>query len=135
MNEQTEQALAEMLDKINNGIDSASSFTLEQLPDVLNQLLFFKTVYHGLLTVVGCVIMIACIWLFVWSLIEHKNKKPWTKEHSFDLASGQYVGVVCGSGIGSLFSIMIFSVNLYYLLMVTLAPKIYLIEYAISLKG
>ena len=46
MNEELQKALAELLSKANNGIDAAGGFIEAELPEVISQLLMWKTAYN-----------------------------------------------------------------------------------------
>ena len=56
MNEQLQEALAELLGKANNGIDTAGNFLASELPEVIQQLLM----WHGVKSLTLCFLVLLC---------------------------------------------------------------------------
>lgn len=61
MNEELQKALGELLQKTSNGIDNASGFLTEQIPDVVQQLLTWHATYSLALSVMCLVLLFIAI--------------------------------------------------------------------------
>jgi len=120
MNEQLQQALATIIGKTMQGVDSSISFLSAEIPDVIHQLLVFKLAQ-------ACVLLVmAIIYLIAWSVFSYRSFKH-------DWHEGiQMVTVFAGGAVAVTSAISLF-INGGVALQIWLAPKIYLIEYAASL--
>ncbi len=130
------EALATLLGKFNQGVDASISFLSEQIPDVIQQLLFWKFAESLAFCFLGiCCIVLAFVIsrkLHKWgsSVIEgektryHPNARIVYEDHPFPV-------------IGQLIPVTLFLIGLCHLninwLKIWLAPKIFLIEYAAAL--
>ena len=126
MDEQLQKALAEIIGKVNGGIDGAASFMSAQIPDVVNQLLTWYAAKSAIMCLLAVILMIA--WLFA----EHYAIKALRSNGAdFDTWTIGY-GL-----IGSIARIVPVYFVAQYLnfdwLQIWLAPKIWIIEYAASL--
>lgn len=120
MNEELQKALAEIL---NSAID-AKDFLLSEMPDVINQLLWWHGVKSGLLCLFGAVIL-----LMVYNIsmrIHNKIKNKYWDETV-------YLAVAFIGGLVSVIATFEL-INLDWL-QILIAPKLYLIEYAAKLVG
>lgn len=139
MNEQLQQALANILGKTLDGIDTATAFVQAELPDVVQQVLTWYAVKGVFLFVVGLIIIsvaiIAPVKLLPWASKQRADGAEWTKYNgSSFITSGYYDGfapVVITLSLISLMSGMVM-INLDWL-QIWIAPKIWLIEYAADL--
>ena len=130
MNEQLQQALAAILNKTMAGVEAGSSFLQAELPEVIQQLLMWKLVEAGMLTVAS-VTAIACSALFV---------RAYSKADAGSVLKGyddfpSFLGLA-GISAGLCASVLaIVGLARYPLAaaQILVAPKIYLIEYAASL--
>ena len=126
MNEQLQNALAEILGKTLNGIDAASSFVVAELPDVIQQLLVWYAVKSFIFTIVG---------VLMWSLpfISYRKLNEW---HKKDKVLDKDLFIDVGFPVALIFSaVFCMSWFLFDLdwLQIILTPKIWLIEYASEL--
>lgn len=143
MNEQLQQALAEIIKRATTGIDSATAFLATEMPDVVYQLLLWYGVKSALLCVSGITILV----LFVWFLNKYCGKgkvksyysngsikeleQTFTHNEYGSLHGGIFVVVFLGSVVVSITGLFIFS-NMDWL-QILIAPKIWLIEYTTML--
>jgi len=118
------EALQAILEKTLTGIDASVSFLSAQLPDVIQQLLWWKFTEHltyfiiGLLIIIGYVVGVVKVYRRVYDE-EYKAMVALTS-----LFFGVLVSLLC-----------VCILNLTWL-QILIAPKVYLIEYAASLvKG
>jgi hypothetical protein len=103
----------------------AKDFAIEQAPDVIQQLLVWKTCYHVVYLVLGAAMLLSLI-----KMIPVCNKAWKDPKNTSDFVGvGSTLYVACIGFIGFL----VFFYHLEKLLQITLAPKIWLIEYAASL--
>ncbi len=125
MNEQLQNALAEILGKTLNGIDAASSFVVAELPDVIQQLLTWYAVKGFIYMLIG---------VFIWSLpfISYRRLNKWHKER--DGYNDLFLEVAMPVSLISLLVLCVSGslINLDWL-QIMIAPKIWLIEYASEL--
>jgi len=78
MDEQLQTALADLISKANEGIDSASGFLASELPDVIYQLLLWYGVYSAVMCFFGIIFVIACYKVIKWSVTG--SRLEWHKE-------------------------------------------------------
>ena len=122
------QSLATVLQKATEGVEAGVGFLSAQLPDVIHQLLLFKLVW-------GVAVIVIFTSLFVVLLkvskhfIEKANGDKWINVFPGLLAVvSAAVTVVVG-----LIGIFVTIASIKTVLMIWLAPKIYLIQYAAEL--
>lgn len=153
MNEELQNTANEVLRGILENAASAKEFLLEQAPDVVNQLLWWKgvesAIYFLILVALAVIPLISIRRINNHILTRRKeaiearkNKEPWTcfqgdarssiASHEFDIA----VGVPSWLGFLLLIPSLIFTCialdNIDWL-QILIAPKLYLLEYAASL--
>ena len=150
MNEELQKALGALLNKANNGIETAGEFLASELPDVIQQLLM----WHGVLNLskaIAAVLILFFIMFCARKVIKRFPKKPPEKDGSenwaYDITRYPSVGdSVSLSGLGFavgvtllmlatvLFSISLALFNVEWL-QIWIAPKVWLIEYAAKLAN
>lgn len=121
MNDELQKALAVMLQKTTQATEAGTAFLQAELPEVIRQLLMWKAVQSFIVFIVALTI---CIYL---SRLSRKFFRE-HKEHSYD--SKDMLSFF--SGVGAFFSFIVAMVSTSWL-MILIAPKVYLIEYAASL--
>lgn len=125
MNEQLQNALAEILGKTLNGIDAASAFFFSELPDVIQQLLTWYAVKGFITMLIG---------LFVWYIpfVSYKKLNARYKNKCGYKNFGDDVGIPV-----LFISLLVLLISLellnFYWLQILLAPKVWLIEYSSNL--
>ena len=120
MNEELQKALGELLSKANNGIDAASGFLVVELPEVIQQLL----VWHSLKSCIYGVLFTFVLATSVYGL--YRAIKACAV--NADYFPGVLAGLV-SSSVCALITFKFFSVAL----MIWVAPKVWLLEYAAQL--
>lgn len=125
MNEQLQNALTEILNKANSGIDAGVGFLSDQIPDVIHQLLVWKAVMSGLSMITAIITFSAISYVYVKFF---RVVSRWSKEGElFDHPEAMFA-------IFGLFLYLIpFGLFSLDWLQIWLAPKIYLVEYAAQL--
>ena len=121
------------VDAVVNAGNKAVGFVIDQLPDVIQQLILYKAVWHGFMALLFISMVVLPIVVWVKSF----------KKAKVNLSEGKYPHDEGFSG-GMLFSIRVsfltvvpsFFLSIYHIksfLLVTLAPKVWLLEYAAHL--
>lgn len=139
----TERILA-VTEYIENGIRTGGEFISEQTPLLVNEILTYYTIHHGFLVFLGLAIMLFCPYFAFRKFalgIKIKNYRDLDKEsQEYKKLKKMYfsdVEVLCSSFTILLFlslvGLIIFFSNIFDFLKVTLAPRLYLIEYLADL--
>ncbi len=119
MNEEAQKILVDLLKKATDGIDSAVTFSQQQIPDVINQLLVWNAVSSAITQAICTVITIIIVTVCV---------KVWRKSYDDDaITLATFL-----SFAACVITIPVFFCNFDWL-KIWIAPKLYLIEYAASL--
>ena len=125
MNEQLQNALSGLLTKTMEGVETASTFLVAELPDVVYQLLL----WYGVRSIVETVLAISCV-LFYIKL--EKKLYPFIKgkcDKSYDSDFAFYFGYL---GMGSIPRAILLAVAYKHMsldwLQIWIAPKIWLLE-------
>jgi len=137
MNEQLQQALVKVITQATDSIEAGVSFLTGQIPDVISQLLQWKLLSASL-TVALSLAVIVITFLFVKVMM----KKPEPGEENFfwdyygapgsgrhDMTFPSFLISIIGPCVILIATAVLIS-NLYGILQIVVAPKIYLIEYA-----
>ena len=128
MNEETENLVNKALAGILENAAKAQDFVLSEAPEIVNQLLMWKTVCAAMWVAIAVCLLIAAAF-FIRLFIKAKDEEDYDKAE---------IKLVAGS-VGGIFSLLsgifCFIGNLSDLLQLILAPKIYLIEYAANLMN
>lgn len=115
MSDQIENKLVEAITDITANLAQAKSFVLSELPDVLQQYLLFNTIKSYGYTLLGLILIIACIYEFTKQL-----KKPnWSEAN---------VTIVILSIIFTIIGGIMFFINLVEAVQLLIAPKVWLLE-------
>lgn len=130
-----QDALAVIINKTVAGVDAASGFLQEQIPDVIHQLLVWKMASAILAIVVNVAIAVVAVVLLL--KLYKKAKEELDKNRWND---GWMVATVISSCVYCVVGIPIHIITFYnasmMALQIWLAPKVWLIEYAAKLvKG
>lgn len=115
----------EAIDGVKGVTGKAIDFASAQIPDVIHQLLLWKMAEASVYLVASCI----AIWLF---FVLRKRVIEYVKA-SFDEAMGLAFYYVIGGLALILVPVLHIVANLLVILKITLAPKLYLIEYVAKL--
>lgn len=106
-----EQTLVDTINSTKEGITQGIDFASKQIPDVIEQLLKWKMVEASVYMVGGVILILTAIYVY----------RKFLKE-----SDGAIVVLSLPLGVGG---IVCFTKNILTILQITVAPKIYLIEY------
>lgn len=124
----TNELLNSFLEKTLSGMDTAVSFLEAEIPEVIKQLLMWNFAYNLILFLVASVLII--IWikseLYIW-----KKLYPLSKDEESFIFMNIVPGGLARLGLLVLIAVI---VNLKWL-MIWIAPKVWLLEYAATLTG
>jgi uncharacterized membrane protein YuzA (DUF378 family) len=132
MNE-TDKQLAEILKKGLETAEKTGNFIVEQAPDLIRQLLIWKTVEYSVYVILGISLI---IYFYRWTKKVSKEMKE--NEDDFeDYFMDSFANILIAIGQLSLLIIgmILIAENLQDLIQIVFAPKIYLIEYSAKLLG
>ena len=115
MSDQLENKLVEAITDITANLAQAKSFVLSELPDVLQQYLLFNTIKSCGYTVLGLVLVVACIYS-IYKVIKTQEEHVETVGIILSLASVTILGGV------------MFCTNFVETIQLLIAPKVWLLE-------
>lgn len=104
-----DKAVASMIERAVNGVDAAVAFGAAQLPDIIQQLLVWKTTQYIFLALLFAVVLAVAV-------RESRRYSHPDLSLAFSIAA-----IVSGA---------ILVLRICYLLQIVLAPKVWLLEYA-----
>ena len=132
MNE-TDKQLAEILKKGLETAEKTGNFIVEQAPDLIRQLLIWKTVEYSIYVIMGISLM---IYFHRWTKKVTKEMKE-KKDDYEDYFMSSFANLLIAVGQISflIIGIVLIAANLHSLIQIVFAPKIYLIEYTAQLLG
>ena len=119
MKEQLQDKLVEILTQIQSAVGKASDFAMDQIPDIAYQYIKFKTVWYTVEGIAFIALVVGCIYTFKYSQRKYKDTE-WNNEG--------YGFMVVASCLVCALAVMGVLHNIYSLLLVTMAPKIWLIQ-------
>lgn len=124
MKENLQNTVNEALNGIIETAAQIKQFSLEQIPDILNQLLMYKLAEAIAVIVVSIILIILS---YVWfAKLAGQGKEYGMYKDS------KIIAAIIGGGI-SVFSLGYIIFAIFDILKITIAPKLYLIEYAARL--
>ena len=132
MNEIDKQ-LAEILKKGLETAEKTGNFIVEQAPDLIKQLLIWKTVEYSIYVIMGISLI---IYFYRWTKKVSKEIKE--NEDDFEdylMGSVSNIFIAIGQMTILIVGVLLISENLHSLIQIVFAPKIYLIEYTANLLG
>ena len=131
--DETDKQLAEILKKGLETAEKTGNFIVEQAPDLIRQLLIWKTVEYSVYVILGISLI---IYFYRWTKKVSKEMKE--NEYDFeDYFMDSFANILITIGQLSLLitGIILIAENLQDLIQIVFAPKIYLIEYSAKLLG
>lgn len=124
MNDQLQKALAAILAKATQGVETGAAFLQAELPEVVRQLLMWEAISSAISFCFGVAMIVAAV-LILKRLIRVMKSNPRT---DWD----DYPGYIIPSILLSAFGLMWAACSLTWL-KILVAPKLFLIEYAAHL--
>ena len=111
-----------LLELLNSGVDVLNG----ELPLFVSEILTYKTIAYSIGVALGLMLSIISIRLF----------KKFSKEfESDDFSEDVAVFYMFGGGISGLIGFIVLLVKVSDLIKITLAPRVWLLEYALDLSG
>lgn len=132
-------ALAQVIQTTQEGLQAGVDFLKAEIPDVIRQLLIFKTVELAVYVSLGilCLLTVAVYWYaFITAPDRDKDGKGhdnWWWDGVADRSEASCVIGAFGTLILGIAGLCAIFANMAELLMVYLAPKVWLVQYAASL--
>lgn len=130
------QALLEML----SGIEKAADFTVEQAPMVVQELLLWNFTTSLVTSIFGWVLFITASLILSKTLIAYKNNKEWTLDKNYSYRETSHLAIVLVVGSGVFIGLYLAIAALVYStgdglnwLKISIAPRVWLLEYAADL--
>ncbi len=130
MNEQLKQALAAVMNKTMAGVEAGASFLQAELPEVIQQLLWWKLA-QGIFIALMAGAFAFAYYRFVMAIFK-AARETFLKDSYGEQEVLAIVGFIVG-GVLCFFALFIFAKSALTVLQILIAPKVYLIEYAASL--
>jgi hypothetical protein len=130
MNENLQQAVASLITKALEGVDTTVGFLNAELPDYIYQLLLWYGIYNFMvfLVSIGFIILHAYVIKQVFTIKNDKNE-VFFKSHENDVIPKQWIVLMLSIVMGMSTMISLITFNLIWL-QIWIAPKVWLIEYA-----
>lgn len=129
----TDEAIASALEAALRAAETTGTFVVEQAPDVVQQLLLFSTVKYAGLTLAFSATTAAVVILAAKSIKVAKNKRDANPDSWRDIDDYGEFWVGCTSYVVATATGIAAICYAMSLLKITLAPKVWLLEYAASL--
>lgn len=123
---ETDQQLAEIIKKGLEAAEKTGNFVVEQAPDLIQQLIVWKTCEYIFLIIISIAFMFS---LYRW----HKSAmKRYDNYDNFCKKIESFIYGIYAIAVILIFGIVLFT-SFFDLIQILLAPKIWLIEYASQL--
>ncbi len=136
-----DKAVALMIERAVNGVDAAVAFGAAQLPDIIRQLLVWKTTQYIFLVLLFAVALAVCVAVAVRTARRYRamcttvlsecsgEQSTYDRQRLVEkLPDPSRLLLVLT--IGAIVSGVIMAVRICYLLQILIAPKVWLLEYA-----
>ena len=140
-----DEVIAEILQKSLETAQKAGDFVVEQTPDLIQQLILYKTMVYGVSALAGLIVVGLFAYMLMWILRAHRfrshrfrylsdGEKPSWKDRAEHLYSIDFEiwGSIPTFAIGAV-GIPLLLYNIFAFLKITMAPKVWLLEYTVQL--
>lgn len=130
---QTDQVLSTILDKSLRMAEKTGQFVMDQAPELLREFYMWHTANHIFFLLLGIILIligryVPHLWTSKTESDNYRQSKFFNRYYDDDGFTWGWFGVISIAGI--LFVIF----NLYDLIFILVSPKLYLIEYLLSLR-
>ena len=122
MNEKIENNIEEILNYIHNGIKNAGDFVVEQTPLLIQEILTYNLIFHGSLVGVGVFIIFVAICFSLYFI----RKIDWKDDN-------HVIPFVIFNAFVWFVSLCLVFKNIFVVVKIYFAPRIYLLEYVSDL--
>lgn len=123
MNTETDKQIAEILKKGLEVAEKSGNFVIEQAPDLVKQLITYKTVETSICVLIEITLMYLIVIYFKYL---HKKNNEYS---SFIEGNPFHIGGMLFSLAVAIFMFIAFITDISNLIQLIFAPKIYLLEY------
>ena len=127
MNAETDKQIAEILKKGLEAAEKSGNFVIEQAPDLVKQLITYKTVETSICVLIEITLMYLIFIYFKYLYKKNNEDSDFIPENAF-----HGVGIIITSLMG-IFLFFVFINDISNLIQLIFAPKIYLLEYIAKL--
>ena len=127
MNTETDKQIAEILKKGLEAAEKSGNFVIEQAPDLVKQLITYKTVETSICVLIEITLMYLIFRYFKYLYKKNNEDSDFIPENAF-----HGVGIIITSLMG-IFLFFVFINDISNLIQLIFAPKIYLLEYITQL--
>ena len=127
MNAETDKQIAEILKKGLEAAEKSGNFVIEQAPDLVKQLITYKTVETSICVLIEITLMYLIFRYFKYLYKKNNEDSDFIPENAF-----HGVGIIITSLMG-FFLFFVFINDISNLIQLIFAPKIYLLEYIAKL--
>ena len=134
--EKTDQVLSKILDKSLAVFEKTGSFIMEQAPDVLKEFYIWHTAKHIFWIVFAVAFFLLCRYIpYMWLQKDKDNFNRYDDGWYFKrYGEGEMIIAWFMFGIGLVISLLMLAIHIYELIFILVSPKLYLIEYILSLR-
>lgn len=127
METEAKEVLAQLVQRALDGVDAAVEFSQQQVPEVVEQLLMWHAIESVIWGAIGLAMF--AVYPAIFKVLKRVAKKE-------DEIRGDFLGAAILGGLGSFFYLVVailFAGRLITAFKIWLAPKLYLLEYGVSL--
>ena len=127
MNAETDKQIAEILKKGLEVAEKSGNFVIEQAPDLVKQLITYKTVETSISVLIEITLMYLIFRYFKYLYKKNNEDSDFISDNGFHIG-----GILILSGV-AIFMFFVFINDISKLIQLIFAPKIYLLEYIAKL--
>ena len=127
MNSETDKQIAEILKKGLEAAEKSGNFVIEQAPDLVKQLITYKTVETSICVLIEITLMYLIVIYFKYLHKKNNEDSSFIEVNSFHIV-GMLISLVV-----AIFMFIVFINDISNLIQLIFAPKIYLLEYIAKL--
>ena len=127
MNAETDKQIAEIIKKGLEAAEKSENFVIEQAPDLVKQLITYKTVETSICVLIEITLMYLIFRYFKYLYKKNNEDSDFISDNEFHI-----IGMIITSLMG-IFLFFAFITDISNLIQLIFAPKIYLLEYIAQL--
>lgn len=136
MSDETQQALAELLERANSGLNVAAGFSAQHLPDVVQQMLLYSQISAAVSLLFSVAVAAGCTLVMrnILKGFHNENSHHWAVDNVGDMSLAGMLATMFTLVVG-LFALISAVIEFNTLLKIHLAPKLFVLEQARSIVG